>query len=87
MTQHRHLIGALILLIFIAIAPEAGALCPMCRTALESPEAAGLAGAFNRGILFLLAVPFSALAIIAYLVYREQRSAGAPSANHTPPTV
>ena len=57
----------------LAFAPEAFALCPMCRTALESPEARGLAMAFNRGILFLLAMPFTAIALIAGLIWREHR--------------
>ena len=47
--------------------------CPMCRTALETPEAQALAAGFRRGILFLLTVPFAAVAVIATLVIRNQR--------------
>jgi hypothetical protein len=52
--------------------------CPMCRTALETPEAVALARGFNRGILFLLAVPFAAVAVIAVLIVKERRSADEP---------
>ncbi|MDX1382287.1 MAG: hypothetical protein R3190_01525 [Thermoanaerobaculia bacterium] len=52
--------------------------CPMCRTGLESPEAAALAAAFNRGILFLLAVPFVSVAAVAGMVWVSARRAGRP---------
>lgn len=59
------------------LAPEAlWAQCPMCRTALESPEGQALAQAFNRGILFLLSVPFGAIGVVAALVLRSRRSEG-----------
>jgi|GEM_PF-963798 hypothetical protein len=48
--------------------------CAMCRTGLlNSPEGQQWASGFNRGILFLLAVPFVILGGIAALIWRAQR--------------
>lgn len=49
--------------------------CPMCRSAL-SAEGGMLAAAFRHGILFLLAVPFGLVAIVATLIVREGRRSG-----------
>jgi hypothetical protein len=64
------------LLVLLLLAEPSLAQCPMCRTALASPEAQGLAAAFQRGILFLLGVPFGAVGIIAGLIIRERRRSG-----------
>jgi hypothetical protein len=49
--------------------------CAMCRSALESPDAASLASALRGGILFLLAAPFVTVAVIALSIGRSvQRS-------------
>ncbi|GBC82355.1 hypothetical protein HRbin10_01478 [bacterium HR10] len=48
--------------------------CAMCRTGLlNSPEGQQWASGFNRGILFLLAVPFVIVGGIAALIWRAQR--------------
>jgi hypothetical protein len=62
-----------------ALVPGAAlAQCPMCRLALASPDAQGLAAAFRAGILFLLAAPFVVFAVIAAIAIRtERRRAGA----------
>ena len=50
---------------------SAMAQCSMCRTALEnSPEGKGMASSFNRGILFLLAIPYVLMGTIGIVVYR-----------------
>lgn len=64
---------ALALLLLVAMAPAAWAQCPMCRTALQSPQAAALAAGFRHGILLLLAAPFLSIGIVAWLVVRSQR--------------
>jgi len=60
-------------LCLLAWAEPALAQCPMCRKALESPEGRRLAGAFARAILFLLAVPITAVGTIALMVVSKQR--------------
>ncbi len=60
-------------LLLMMTASTAWAQCPMCRTALQSPQAAALAAAFRHGILLLLAAPFLSIGIVAWLVVRSQR--------------
>lgn len=67
------LFAALLFLLALSLLPaEAAAQCPMCRTALDSPEGRQLAGAFNRAILFLLAIPFAAVGSVVLLVLRHR---------------
>lgn len=67
-----------VLVLVLGLAPEANAQCAMCRTALESPEGAALAHGFRRGVLFLLAAPFSALGVIAGLVLHRFKPSSTP---------
>lgn len=54
--------------------PEfAEAQCAMCRTALGSPEGRKLVGAFQSGIVLLLAVPMAILGGGAWLVVRSRQ--------------
>ncbi len=62
-------------LLLAVVADTALAQCPMCRTALGSPEGQQLAAAFRGGILLLVAAPFTAVAMIALLVTRQLRAA------------
>jgi hypothetical protein len=58
----------------VALLPAAaGAQCPMCRTALQTPQGAALAAGFRHGILLLLAAPFLSIGCVAWLVVRSQR--------------
>jgi hypothetical protein len=63
----------LILAAIIAMPEGALAQCPMCRQALMSTEAQGLAAAFRSGILFLLAAPFTVFAAVATVAVRAER--------------
>ena len=70
----RRGLALLLIALAAALVPAAAeAQCAMCRTALESPEGLALAAGFRRGVLFLLAVPFSALAVIAGLIIHRTR--------------
>ncbi len=74
MTHTRLLAVALALgVLALILAPEpALAQCSMCRTALEqNPEAAA---GFNRGILFLLVMPYALFAGGALFVLRHRRT-------------
>lgn len=73
----RHRIIALLLAAFVVIVivhTPARAQCAMCVTALEnSPEGKSMAASFNRGILFLLAVPYAILSTVGVIVFRAYR--------------
>jgi hypothetical protein len=67
-------IAIVIALAVVAFLPaEAAAQCPMCRQALISQDAAGLAAALRSGILFLLAAPFVVFATVAIVAVRSHR--------------
>ena len=51
--------------------------CAMCRTALE--QNGELAVGFNRGILFLLSMPYLVLGSIAVAWYRRRRVSAHPA--------
>ncbi|EDP72435.1 hypothetical protein FBALC1_15077 [Flavobacteriales bacterium ALC-1] len=49
---------------------RANAQCAMCRAVLESGEDQSAAEGINDGIVFLMAVPYILVAVIAYFTYR-----------------
>jgi hypothetical protein len=73
MTGSRAAAFAILVAAAVAMPSEAMAQCPMCRQALMSPDAAGLAAAFRSGILFLLAAPFVVFGAVATIALRTQR--------------
>lgn len=72
------LVPALAVAALLLVPMTAGAQCPMCRTAFQSPEGQILARAFGHAILFLLAVPFAAVGVIAALIVKESRAQAPP---------
>ena len=63
----------LVTLVAVLAMPEwTMAQCPMCRQALLSADAQGLAAAFRSGILFLLAAPFVVFAAVATIAVRTR---------------
>lgn len=44
--------------------------CAMCRAVLESEEGQKKAEAINDGIVYLMALPYIAVGIVFYLIYR-----------------
>ena len=65
---------AVILVLAAILAPEtASAQCAMCRRALVSPEGQQLVAALRRGIVVLLAAPFTLFGVVAFFALRRQR--------------
>lgn len=57
---------------------EVSAQCAMCRSTLENNYSngnPGIAAGINAGILYLLAMPYSAVLIIGYLWYKSSKNA------------
>ena len=72
----RRIIALLLaaLAIIVIVHAPARAQCAMCVTALEnSPEGRSMAASFNRGILFLMAVPYAILGTVGVVVFRAHR--------------
>lgn len=70
----------ILLLIALLATPvvEILAQCAMCRTTIENNYSngdPGIAAGINTGILYLLSMPYLAVAIIAYLWYKSSKNA------------
>jgi hypothetical protein len=80
-------IAALALLLTLAAAlvyvETASAQCAMCRTALDQ-EGGRVAAGFNRGILFLLAMPYLVFGSIAGSWYWKRRKSGGALGTESP---
>jgi len=47
--------------------------CAMCRAVLESDGNISTAEGINNGIVYLMAVPYVAIAVLGYFVYKKMR--------------
>lgn len=67
-------LAILLLLVLVGIA-EVAAQCPMCSMAAESNlKNGGTAGrGLNRGILYMLALPYTLVGTIGYIWWRKNR--------------
>lgn len=65
-----------VLLVFALFAHDSCAQCAMCRTTLQnnvSQGEIGIAAGINFGILYLLVIPYIAIALIGYFWYRSSK--------------
>ncbi|TAH18159.1 MAG: hypothetical protein EAZ08_12165 [Cytophagales bacterium] len=66
-----------LLFILAVIIPDASAQCAMCRGSLESSVSQGnsnFAAGINKGILYLLLMPYTLISIIAFLWYKSSKA-------------
>ncbi|HXV59636.1 MAG TPA: hypothetical protein VEK15_02995 [Vicinamibacteria bacterium] len=70
-------VALLLVLGCLVVVDSALAQCAMCRTALE--QNGELAAGFNRGILFLLSMPYLVFGSIAVAWYRRRRGSDDPA--------
>ncbi|HZJ20351.1 MAG TPA: hypothetical protein VFD35_08380 [Pricia sp.] len=47
--------------------------CAMCRAVLESDGNISTAEGINNGIVYLMAVPYVAIAVLGYFVYKKMK--------------
>jgi hypothetical protein len=61
--------------LFIAWAHPAEAQCVMCKAVAEdSAEDGGLGAGLNKGILYLMAVPYILLSALFFVIYRKWKA-------------
>lgn len=71
--QQATKIGGLLLLALVLFEHQAVAQCVMCKAVAEdSAEAGGLGEGLNRGILYLMAVPYVLLGALGYIFFRKK---------------
>ncbi len=75
MNRVRRLVGILLLGLLVSTTTPVEAQCPMCRMSAESNlKEGGSAGkGLNKGILFLLSMPYVMVGTIGYIWYRNRR--------------
>jgi len=69
-------LGIFLMIGFVLIGIDANAQCAMCRTTIESTISNGrsnIATGLNTGILYLLTAPYLAVAVIAFLWFRQSK--------------
>lgn len=75
--KYRFLIVGILVLAIVLLHPtaEAWAQCPMCRVGAETNLArGGSAGkGLNKGILFLLSLPYALVGTIGYIWWKNKR--------------
>ena len=72
----KYLIVAMLFTLLASIfAPQAKAQCAMCTTAVESNAKSGSTSTkgLNNGIIYLLAAPYLAVAVVGYIWYKKYR--------------
>ena len=65
-----------LLVLLCLISYENNAQCAMCRVTVENNVSSGensIGAGLNKGILFLLATPYAAFSVIAFLWYRNSK--------------
>jgi heme/copper-type cytochrome/quinol oxidase subunit 2 len=55
---------------FLLISVVSNAQCAMCRASLESSGDTSQGEAVNDGIVYLMAIPYILVAVMAYVIYR-----------------
>ena len=74
MVKRPYAFLALAVLVFVA--SEAEAQCVMCKAVAEdSADDGGLGAGLNRGILYLMAVPYILLSALFFVIYKKRKSA------------
>lgn len=57
-------------IVFLLISVVSNAQCAMCRASLESSGDTSQGEAVNDGIVYLMAIPYILVAVMAYVIYR-----------------
>ena len=79
------MLAAIAAVALLLCVPQVHAQCALCVTALEnSAEGKGMAASFNRGILFLLAVPYAVFGTAGVVVFRAYRKRKAEARRNNP---
>lgn len=63
-----------VLVVAVLLIPQTTeAQCAMCRAVLESDGNTAAAEGINNGIVYLMAIPYVAIGVLFYFVYKKMR--------------
>ncbi len=76
MNHKKRIFAALTLLLILSLSPSnLEAQCVMCKAVAEdSASDGGLGAGLNRGILYLMAIPYILLSALFFVIYREWKA-------------
>lgn len=71
----KQVIFILIVLLCLVMLSDVSAQCPMCKASLEGARKNGtqVGNSLNSGILYLLALPYSIVAVFGVIFYRNRK--------------
>lgn len=69
----KNSISAVLLVTFIFLPLVSEAQCAMCRAVLESEGNTAAAEGINNGIVYLMAIPYVAIGVLFYFVFKKMR--------------
>lgn len=76
MTKVRKFIPLVLALVAVFAWEQATGQCVMCKAVAEdSADDGGLGAGLNRGILYLMAVPYILLSALFFVLYRRRKTA------------
>ena len=75
MKGSKFLLGLVALGLLVFFAADASAQCAMCTATVETNNAngGGATNGLNNGIMYLLAAPYLAVAVVGYIWYKKFR--------------
>jgi hypothetical protein len=69
----KKIILGVLVVAFILVPQVSEAQCAMCRAVLESAGNTATAEGINNGIVYLMAIPYVAIGVLFYFVYKKMR--------------
>jgi len=76
MATARKFLPLMLTLVAVFAWEQATGQCVMCKAVAEdSAEDGGLGAGLNRGILYLMAVPYVLLSALFFVIYKKRKSA------------
>lgn len=69
----KKLVLVMLGILFFFLPEVTEAQCAMCRAVLESDGNVSTAEGINNGIVYLMAIPYIAIAVLGYFVYKKMK--------------
>ncbi|HEY7863688.1 MAG TPA: hypothetical protein VIE39_08510 [Thermoanaerobaculia bacterium] len=78
----RRPLAILLMAAVVLLLPAVLSACPLCKDALDNTAggSAGLGRGFYWSILLMIAVPWTAVGTVGYLIWRKRRRTASPGA-------
>ena len=70
----KNKVVSLLIVTLLCIPQVSEAQCAMCRAVLQSDGNTAAAEGINNGIVYLMAIPYVAIAVLFYFVFRKMKT-------------